>query len=272
MTDGPQAKRAKSDPDLKVVTDDGEVMVHSLILMLASPVFEKMLCSSMQEGSGREIRLPGKNERELSMFYKSLQLHTMVPLTKDSAIFLSRWADEYQVDALKNKCEDFLLSSVPVDGSSLKHAVTYGMHKRAKQCIQTMLQDAAKYVDDLRVLAEDGAKEHLQAVWPALCSSAGIGRFPMPQPYEVRVMWPFLAAAVRSHKHVGAASAYDRLCADAKTWPLEAYRTLPVTGKADERSRDFITEKLKKHGIQPASEMGLMPPSSDLVIVHRLGR
>ena len=48
MTDGPVAKRAKSDPDLKVVTDDGEMMVHSLILTLASPVFEKMLSSSMQ--------------------------------------------------------------------------------------------------------------------------------------------------------------------------------------------------------------------------------
>ena len=36
-----------------------------------------------------------------------------------------------------------------------------------------------------------------------------------------------------------------------KIWPREAYRKFQSAGKADERSRDFIIEKLRTHGNQP---------------------
>ena len=249
-------KRWKSEPDLKVVADDGEVMVHSLILMLASPIFEAMLKSPMQEGSAREIRLHGKTTHELAWFYKSLQTSTMVPLTKDIAMFLTRWADEYQMETLKNMCEDYLVSTVPVDASSLKHAVMYNLQKRSLQCITTMKQDVPKYADDLRVLAEAGASEHLQEVWPALCLHAGVQAFPMPSSHEVTCMWPFLVAAVeaykRAHDHEKAARDFDRLRADAETWPHEAFTTLPSTGKASNmRACHFIYQKLAGHGIDP---------------------
>eukprot|EP00928_Gymnodinium_smaydae_P091792 TRINITY_DN75530_c0_g1_i1.p1 TRINITY_DN75530_c0_g1~~TRINITY_DN75530_c0_g1_i1.p1 ORF type:complete len:251 (+),score=36.65 TRINITY_DN75530_c0_g1_i1:76-828(+) len=248
MTDGPQLKRSRSEPDMKVITDDGEVMVHSLILMLASPVFDKMLSSSMKEGSEQEIRLPGKIEQEFSLFYKSLQLHTMVPLTKDSALFLCKWADEYQIEALKGKCEEFLISSVPVDGPSLKHAVTYGLKRRTRQCIARMVQDVENHMDDFRLLAEAGLEDCLKAVWPFICTSAGVSTFTMPQVDMVKNMWPFLVASVRSHK---SAKSYERLVADMKGWPQDAFLSLPATGKADEKARNFIGAKLRSHGIQP---------------------
>ena len=93
-------KHPKTETGVKIIADDGEVAVHSLILILASPVFEKMLSSCMQEGSATEIKFPGKKQSEFVTFYESLQLHSMEPLTADRAIFFSCWADEYQIEAL----------------------------------------------------------------------------------------------------------------------------------------------------------------------------
>ena len=91
-------------PDLTIKLDDGEFQVHSVILEMASPVFQ-MLNSDMQEGSGTSIRLR-KCKAELESFYKSLQLCSMEP---DHAAILVKWADEYKVEALRARCESFLL-------------------------------------------------------------------------------------------------------------------------------------------------------------------
>ena len=75
-------------------------MVHSLVLMVNSPVFRRMLETDMDERHTGEIKLPGKSRAEFLDFVDSLQIATQSPLTADSATYLSRWADEYQVDAL----------------------------------------------------------------------------------------------------------------------------------------------------------------------------
>jgi len=235
------AKRAKSDPDLKIIVDDGEVMVHSLILMLASPVFDRMLSSSMREGSGAEARLPGKTEVEFSTFYKSLQLNTMEPLTPESATFLCRWADEYQIDALKSKCEQHLIQFAPVDSASLKHAVTYKLQERAAQCVDVMKKDVAKYLDELRTLADEGMGmvEHLQAVWPIICEKAEIiSIVEMPAPDVVRAMWPFLAAAVRARAKE---RVLRKLRADARAWPNELMKLRLSGGSNYTKALDFVT-------------------------------
>ena len=69
---------------------DSEFMIHSLILTLDSPAFEKMLSSSMQEGSAGEVRLPGDSLSKLQMSHNYLQLLSMEDLSPASAIFLSR--------------------------------------------------------------------------------------------------------------------------------------------------------------------------------------
>ena len=245
-------KRPKNQTDVKIVVGDGEVEVHSVILILASPVFEKMLSSCMHEGSATEITLPGKKRSEFVTFYKALQLYSMEPLTEDSATFLSCWADEYQIEALKTKCEEYLVSSVPVDSSSLKHAMTYRMHKRVTQCVDTMKKDVVKYLDELGDLTEENTKEYMQVVWPALCEQAGIRLFPMPAPDQVHAMWPFLAVAVRLSKCAASAAALDRLRRDANHWAHQLQTSLsghevPIVIK--NRARVFIVEKLKRHNI-----------------------
>eukprot|EP00449_Zooxanthella_nutricula_P004754 CAMPEP_0198517124 /NCGR_PEP_ID=MMETSP1462-20131121/18341_1 /TAXON_ID=1333877 /ORGANISM="Brandtodinium nutriculum, Strain RCC3387" /LENGTH=164 /DNA_ID=CAMNT_0044246675 /DNA_START=1 /DNA_END=492 /DNA_ORIENTATION=+ len=164
-------------------------MVHSAVLVLASPVFETMLGSPMQEGSEDEIKLPGKTHDEFTAFYKSLHISTMEPLTPKTAMLLSRWADEYQVGSLMAKCEEYLIFNVAVDVAGFEHAVKYHMQKRISQCIDEFKTDVGKHVDALSRLAVVGMEAHLRAVWPALCTKANIAFFPTPAPDQVRAMW-----------------------------------------------------------------------------------
>ncbi|CAE8626668.1 unnamed protein product, partial [Polarella glacialis] len=58
----PEAKRAKLtsaiEGDLDVIVEGKKFRVHSLILRLASPVFDKMLTTDMNESRRGEITLP----------------------------------------------------------------------------------------------------------------------------------------------------------------------------------------------------------------------
>ena len=195
----PAAKRARAAPDLKVKVDDGELEVHSLILELASPVFEKMLNSDMQEGKGNSIQLPGKCKAELESFYKSLQLCTMEALTVQSVAFLVKWADEYQVDALKARCESFLLDQ-DVDAAALRFAVTFGLNKRARQCLRAMRENLEQHIGDLEILTETGCEEYLKELWPLIPAAAGVSSMSLPPAEHVKSMWPFLAQSVRTKR------------------------------------------------------------------------
>jgi hypothetical protein len=98
--------------DLKVSFDDGSVMdVHALILVLASPVFSSLLTT--EDGGLRStLRLPNKNAEEFTIF-----MHALLPASmrfstlKDEATYatLCRWADEFEVEALRTLCEDHLM-------------------------------------------------------------------------------------------------------------------------------------------------------------------
>ena len=193
------AKRPRAVPDLTIAVDDGELEVHSIILELASPVFAGMLNSDMKEGHGARIQLPGKCKSELEAFYKSLQLYTMEPLTLESVAFLTKWADEYQIDALKGKCEAFLISNAPVGGPGLLFAVKYGLHDRTKQCLNAMKSNVEEHIEDLRVLTAKDCQQYLQEFWPLILSKAGltVGTVDLPPPEHVASMWPFLVQAVR---------------------------------------------------------------------------
>ena len=245
-SDESPAKRPRSAPDLKIVVDDGELEVHSVILEYASPVFAKMLSSAMKEGSGTSIQLPGKKFTELDTFYKELQLCTMKPLTKETAIFLTHWAEEYQVDSLKDKCEAYLLASVPVTGQALHHAVKYGVHKRTKQCLDVMKGDLAKHVNDLEVLTEKGCEEHLKQMWPLILREGGLQPSPLPPAEHVKSMWPFVAHALRTAPRL---RQLVRLKGECASWQIDLMVVLPCSHSADEKAKTWLTEKLRAHGL-----------------------
>ena len=69
-----------------------------------------MLTTSMSEGMSGKVKLTHKDATEFNLFYGMLHVSTMRPITREIALVLSYWADEYQVEALKKQCEDFLTS------------------------------------------------------------------------------------------------------------------------------------------------------------------
>ena len=88
------------DADLKVILDDGEVMVHSVILSVASKVFHTMLTSGLSEEVTWTITLPGKKKDTFQLMYNMLHSETGVPLTLDNAFDIAMIAHEYEIKSL----------------------------------------------------------------------------------------------------------------------------------------------------------------------------
>ena len=83
------------------------------------------------QGLQKSFRLAGKTRAKFWSFYKALQFNSMEALTPLTAFSLAKWADEYHVEALKAKCEEFL-STQTVNGLALEHAVKYCLEKRTR--------------------------------------------------------------------------------------------------------------------------------------------
>jgi hypothetical protein len=162
------------------------------------------------------------------------------------AVFLSKWADEYQIQALTEKCERILLGQ-PVDGAALQHAVKYNLPRRRAQCITAMQRNIERYIDDLSVLTSRECEEHLKALWPQMVKAAGLAEGTVLPPVEhLKSMWPFLAQAVRLQVK---AVNYAQLRAEAQLWPSQLYSHLPTSGKADEKARTWLSFQLRLHDI-----------------------
>lgn len=80
------------------------------VLALCSPVFRNMFESDFRERSADSIPLPGKCYRDFVEFLLCLYPDTQKQLTDETVFTVFSLADEYQVDILQRKCEDYLLS------------------------------------------------------------------------------------------------------------------------------------------------------------------
>ena len=192
----PRAKRNRTSPDLKIRLEDGNVQVHALVLYLASPWFAGMLdlLQAQPESQEKSIQLTGKTTEEFKLFYNSLQLATMQDLTPSTANVLLKFADEYRVEELKAKCDDFLTTQA-VDGKALQNAIQYKLEKRTEQCINHMLMDIESHVYELKAIT--ASQKHLEKFWPWICRKAGLHmEVGLPPAEHVKSMWSFIAAAI----------------------------------------------------------------------------
>lgn len=254
MAESPAKRPKLADPDLKIVVDDGELDVHSLLLQLASPVFASMLNSQMQEGMTNRISLPGKTKGELEVFYKSLQVSTEEALTLESATCLVKWADEYQIENLKAKCEQFLLKQ-PVNAQGLQLAVKYGLSRRIMQCLNSFKKDLVKHVDGMVVLTGREGEEYMKELWPLVVRRAGL-ELPIPDVVHLPVIWPFLSAAVKGKVGLEQLATmqvdYKRLQTlkkDVKTWPDQLVHILNGASSTYKlRARSWMVQILRQHG------------------------
>ncbi|CAK9068109.1 unnamed protein product [Durusdinium trenchii] len=132
--------------DVEVEVADGEtVLVHSYVLMSASEVFAKMLQSDvfMEAQTGR-IVLKGKTREELQEVLKHLDLRNGAappPVTDQNVELLVRFADEYQVTGLRDRC----ISAMKVLAKKkmfryLKLSIKYNMPDIVKLCVQHLVE------------------------------------------------------------------------------------------------------------------------------------
>ena len=234
------SKRPRTtEPDLTVVVEDERFEVHSLLLMLASPVFKQMLTSDMAEGTSDEVVLPDKKKDEFAIFYACLQLNTRQPITLENAHFLVEWADEYQVNMLKDQCEDLLLNE-PVTVTALTFALSYGLERRAAVCVEGIQGDVAAHMGDLHVLISN--EICFAQLWPAVCTAADVTMERMPDQEVLKTMWPFVLRAVWARPGPKALN----FLGGASSWRSELTSTLPPGSWAVPSASAWINGKVKE--------------------------
>jgi len=124
------------------------------VLSMWSPVFEKMFTSEFQEKNKNEIHLPDKKSSEVKELLLIIYPSTAEKqITKENCYFLVKLSHEYQMDAIVEKCEDFMVDKIklkPNDGiiADLVFAQTYKLEKlrqaSVEQAHNLSLQDLKK--------------------------------------------------------------------------------------------------------------------------------
>jgi len=193
----PRRKRRRycTDPDLQVEVEGESFPVRSLLLMLASPVFGRMLESDMRETHEGRIYLPGKSKDEFKQVLPWLNdLEPKVAVTVETLPVLLRWAQEYEIDRLTAACERFL-SDVDVSVTELKLALDFNLKERTAQCLSAISADVAKHIGDLQQIASQG--EVMRHLWPSIFAAAGLTAPPKSLQTGVSAeLWPLIKAAV----------------------------------------------------------------------------
>ncbi|CAH1781371.1 unnamed protein product [Owenia fusiformis] len=114
--------------DLVLVIEGKRLYVHRQILAKYSPVFSAMLSDDFKEREAKEIPLPGKSYKEYRELLRAVYCHGAAHSNRDkcwpyshlhvkpetfllhneNVYYLLSLSDEYQIDAIKDKCEEFL--------------------------------------------------------------------------------------------------------------------------------------------------------------------
>ena len=149
--------------DVILVVEESEFHVHKVILAMCSPVFERMFTSDFKEKEAQRIPLPEKKSEDIKEMLLVLYPFAK-PVTGRNVDFLLSLAQEYQIDKLTARCEEYLLEEVGEDDyfavARLITAQSYNLEKLELRCI-----DLAKNlsVEDLKDLDEDeGSKLSLE--------------------------------------------------------------------------------------------------------------
>lgn len=136
LVDPPDFSEPWKFSDIVLVVEDQRFYVHRNILALWSPVFEKMFTAAFQERTKQEIPLPDKKANEIKelllMIYPNVTGKPWVRVTHNNCYFLTKLAQEYQIDAIAQQCEDFLVDKMRKRKDILNELIfaqTYKMEK-----------------------------------------------------------------------------------------------------------------------------------------------
>ena len=94
--------------DLVLIVEDRKFHVHRAVLIICSPVFETMLSGNFKEKHAREIPLPDKKADEFEQLLQGIYPDRDLWITKENCLFLLKLSTEYQIERLKDRCEEFV--------------------------------------------------------------------------------------------------------------------------------------------------------------------
>mmetsp|Transcript_48806 Transcript_48806/g.123809 ORF Transcript_48806/g.123809 Transcript_48806/m.123809 type:complete len:259 (-) Transcript_48806:238-1014(-) len=191
-------RRYSIEADLQVKVEGELFPVRSLLLMLASPVFGRMLELDMRESQEGRIELPGKSKEEFKQVLPWLNdLEPKVAVTVETLPVLLRWAREYEIERLTTTCERFL-SGVEVSVPELKLALDFGLKERTEQCLSAISSNIGRHIGELQQICCHG--EVMRHLWPSVFAAAGLSDPSKTLQAGVSAeIWPLIRAAV-AHK------------------------------------------------------------------------
>lgn len=97
--------------DVIFVVEEQMFHVHRWVLSRCSLVFDKMFSSNFLEKTKSEIALPGKKHVEFQELILMVYSLGERPIVIETCFYLLKLADEYQIEVLLEKCEDFLVAA-----------------------------------------------------------------------------------------------------------------------------------------------------------------
>ena len=134
--------------------------VHRFVLAMWSPVFKKMFTSEFSKGQNLyPVNLPGKKASEfkelLLVIYPTVSEKEWKSITNENYKFLFELADECQMDAIKQRCEDFLIEKVTIaSGNTFLDELRFAQTHKLQRLVQSIVNKA---VHELRL---DDFKRH----------------------------------------------------------------------------------------------------------------
>lgn len=142
--------------DFVLIVEGKRLYVARIILMLASPVFERMFLSEFKEKSRDELELPGKKKEQVVEFLRFIYPNAPTRFACDTARNILPLAEEYQVMNLKSRCEDVMIESINSGTTALeifhflRDACMYDLRKLKEKCVDTVTERDQKDLDEAK--------------------------------------------------------------------------------------------------------------------------
>ena len=129
------------DSDLILVVEDEKFHVHRLIMSMNSPVFKAMFKSQFKEATANEIPLPEKKANEildiLKRVYSKQFIEEPVEITVENVEHLLKLSDEYQIKHIFDACINFVETHPKTKHSVMKlrkMATNYNLDRVRDEC------------------------------------------------------------------------------------------------------------------------------------------